>query len=371
MAMSEEELRERESWTTIQKENYTIQTILKACIMHKWNISVSFSGGKDSQVLLDMTAWMWKKSEEEHGKKPLNVVFSNTSNEFAKMELFVKEYCDLMERKHDIKIRLYVVRGEKTYYEVVKDIGYPVVSKTTCRKVRDIRKWIKKEKIKWEDISDKLDNGIESANLLRKLGASNTVVLYLTGIRKDNTEGATQSRLPKKWRPLIIADFEVSEECCTILKKIPQKRIQNDIGSIAIIGEMAEESQNRRSKYKKTGCFVTSGKKIMVKPMGFWLEKNVLEYIKKYDLPTFFVYGKLVEENGELRFTGEQRTGCKLCLFGIQFDTERLKRLKQIEPQTYKFAVKPVEEGGLGYRKVIEYINKKCGCNVWIDEEGA
>ena len=109
----------------------------------------------------------------------------------------------------------------------------------------------------------------------------------------------------------------------------------------------------------------------MVKPMGFWLEKNVLEYIKKYDLPTFFVYGKLVEENGELRFTGEQRTGCKLCLFGIQFDTERLKRLKQIEPQTYKFAVKPVEEGGLGYRKVIEYINKKCGCNVWIDEEGA
>ena len=138
---------------------------------------LAFSGGKDSQVLLDMTAWMWKKSEEEHGKKPLNVVFSNTSNEFAKMELFVKEYCDLMERKHDIKIRLYVVRGEKTYYEVVKDIGYPVVSKTTCRKVRDIRKWIKKEKIKWEDISDKLDNGIESANLLRKLGASNTGLL--------------------------------------------------------------------------------------------------------------------------------------------------------------------------------------------------
>ena len=47
----------------------------------------------------------------------------------------------------------------------------------------------KERKIKWEDISDKLDNGIESANLLRKLGASNTVVLYLTGIRKDNTEG--------------------------------------------------------------------------------------------------------------------------------------------------------------------------------------
>lgn len=54
---------------------------LEAIVRTGGQLAVSFSGGKDSAVLLYIMAQMWSVSS--HKDKPLRVFFSNTTNEFG------------------------------------------------------------------------------------------------------------------------------------------------------------------------------------------------------------------------------------------------------------------------------------------------
>lgn len=365
-AFTGNELKTMQQRPSERKVNVTITKLLELCLKTNWKVAVSFSGGKDSTVLLDITSMFWANNRELHQNSKLVVVFANTSNEFIGIEKFVKEYCAHMEIKHNIQIDLHIVRSQKkNYYNVIKEEGYPVGSKRISRQIRDIRKWIDKEQIDWTLIKDKLDMGIESANMLRNLNASHTVVLYLTGVKQDDTF-SKHYKLSKKWRPLVIAPFEISEKCCEILKKAPMKEIEKKLKLSPIIGEMADDSGTRRAAYLQTGCNSFKKGKARSKPMGFWLEQDVLWYIDTYSLPYFKVYGDLVNENGIRYFTGEQRTGCKLCLFGVQMGCGnlRIERLRELEPNTVSFALKPISEKGLGYKEVIDYLNANCKCKI-------
>lgn len=371
-AFTVEDLQKMWARTPERKVAVTQTKILEVCLRTNYKVAVSFSGGKDSAVLLDIVARCWAADTGQHGNAPLVVAFADTSNEFAGMQKFVKEYCKFIEAKHGIAIDLHIVRGEKTYYEVLKEIGYPVGSKRISKQVRKIRNWLKLSGVQWDEIRDNLDNEIESAGFLRSLGAPDTIVLYLTGI-KSNNEKSKHFKLSKRWRPLIPAPFNVSEECCEKLKKAPIRAIENELGLNPIIAEMAADGEQRKASYLKTGCNAFSDGKARSKPMGFWLEKDVLWYHERYKLPHFQSYGDLVcdEETGELHFTGEQRTGCKLCLFGCQFKDRKaqFERLNEAEPQTVEFALRPISEKGLGYREVLEYINKNCKCDIAIPEQ--
>ena len=83
-------------------------------------LEVSFSGGKDSAVLLYLMAEMWSISS--HKDEPLWVMFANTTNEFVCMSKYVQFYCKYIEQKFNIKINLHVVKGEKNYFEVAHQI---------------------------------------------------------------------------------------------------------------------------------------------------------------------------------------------------------------------------------------------------------
>lgn len=367
-----EDLRKMQARPPERKVLITYTRLLELCMKVNYKIAVSFSGGKDSTVLLDMVARFWASDKESHGNAPLVVVFANTSNEFAGMENFVKFYCKYIEDKHGITIDLHIVRGEKTFYEVVKDIGYPIGSKRISKQIRKIRRWLESSGVSWNDIKDHLDNGLESAEYLRSLGAGDTIVLNLTGIKSDNKE-AKRFKLSKRWRPLIIAPFESSEECCEKLKKAPMRIIEKELGLSPVIAEMADDGEQRKTAYLKTGCNAFKNGKAVSKPMGPWVEQDVLWYLEYYKLPYFPRYGDLLrdEKTGLLYLTGEQRTGCKLCLFGCQFKDriEQFTRLAETEPQTVEFALRPKEEKGLGYKEVLDYINQNCKCKIKIPEE--
>ena len=84
-----------------------------------------------------------------------------------------------------------------------------------------------------------------------------------------------------------------------------------------------------------------------------------LRYLHDFNIPIAPPYGSITQlENGQFEFTGEHNTGCKLCLFGCHLEHEpnRIQRLANIEPNTYKFIMKSREEGGLGYREVMDYL---------------
>ena len=73
-----------------------------------------------------------------------------------------------------------------------------------------------------------------------------------------------------------------------------------------------------------------------------------------------------MDSNGHYHCTKTNRTGCALCGFGCQYDTERFLRVAENEPQKIKFAFKSKENGGAGYNEAIEYMNEYCGTKVAI-----
>ena len=93
--------------------------------------------------------------------------------------------------------------------------------------------------------------------------------------------------------------------------------------------------------------------------MSFWTEQDVLRYLKEYDVPYASVYGDIVEnEDGTLRTTGERRTGCVFCMFGVHLEDEpnRFQRLAVTHPKLYEYCMKPASEGGLGLAEVLDYV---------------
>ena len=60
--------------------------------------------------------------------------------------------------------------------------------------------------------------------------------------------------------------------------------------------------------------------------------------------------------------TGEKRTGCVFCAFGAHLEKSpnRFQRLKQSHPKLWEYCMKPIEEHGLGMRKVLEFIGVQC-----------
>jgi 3'-phosphoadenosine 5'-phosphosulfate sulfotransferase (PAPS reductase)/FAD synthetase len=366
MAFTEKELIKMQSRSLDTKINVTISKLLELFNYTKFKVIVAFSGGKDSTVLLDIVAKVWSNTKDIHNNSDLMVVFANTSNEFCGVEHFVKDYCKYIEVKHNIKINLKIVRSKLNYNQVIQEVGYPIASKKTARQLSDIRRDITKLDINFEHIKSNIKDDIESATYLRQLGFKAGSVLYLTGYKKDNSL-AKSFKLAKKWYPLITAPFNISEKCCDRLKKEPMKIIQKEFNVSPIIAEMADDSKTRKDKYLETGCNAFyEDDKAKSKPMGFWLEQDVLKYININELPYLSVYGDLVFEDNQYKFTREQRTGCKLCLFGIQFDKERFKRLNLYEPSTMRYALTPIENGGCGYQTVIDYLNTYCKTNIII-----
>ena len=102
-------------------------------------------------------------------------------------------------------------------------------------------------------------------------------------------------------------------------------------------------------------------------PISFWTEQDILQYIKKYNLKVAPVYGELIEqEDGTLKFTGCQRTGCVFCGFGIQNEEcpNRFQNLAKTHPKLYNYCINGGKydengiwqpgNGGLGMGKVLD-----------------
>lgn len=348
--------------------NIVYAKILEAINITEGNVALSFSGGADSGMMLWMTCQTW---QQIYGNsRPLTVIFANTTNEFLTMHTHVKSFVELCEKTFEIKINLEVACAGKSFKDVVVNFGFPFVAKKTARMINDVRVALKNLNLTYSDIEPYVKfRSVECANKLRKMGFSNTAVCNLTGIKSDNQNGTCY--IARKWLPLIYAPWDTSHFCCSHLKKQPIKAMEKKLGKMQpMIGEMASDSKNRLDAYRHTGCnmFDSKGRGVS-KPLGAITGETVRRwYYENPQVPLAPPYGQIIKTDNDYAYTGEQRTGCKLCAFGIQFDWERFARLAEIEPETVKSAFKPVKEGGLGYKEKCEYLNEHCKCKIVIPE---
>lgn len=271
-------------------------------------VYVSFSGGKDSTVLKHLV-------ETTAGVYDVPVVFVDTGLEYPEVRRFATERADV------------VVRPEMRFDEVIKTYGYPVASKEVAQKVYELRNY---------NLSEQYKNEL------------------LTG-----ANGRQRRKIPEKWKILIDAPFEVSKQCCDVMKKRPAKKYEKETGRKAITGMMAAESASRMQQWMRHGCNAFSyAKRPTSSPMAFWTEQDVLEYLRKYNLQYASVYGDIVETPNGLKTTGCTRTGCMFCMFGCTQDKypNRFQRMKETHPRQWDYCMRSLDQKGLGLKEVLEYI---------------
>ncbi len=180
------------------------------------------------------------------------------------------------------------------------------------------------------------------------------------------------------------APFEISNLCCKVMKKSPLKEYAKQTGRNPITAQMAEESMLRQSQWIRYGCNMYDAKYPISNPMSFWLENDVLEYIKTRGIEICSVYGDIVEDFGDApdgqmhladfgiaekqtkyKCTGCKRTGCMLCGFGAHLEKSpnRFEMLKETHPKMYAL-LDVVKNNGVTFREAIEWTNKHGDLNI-------
>ena len=158
----------------------------------------------------------------------------------------------------------------------------------------------------------------------------------------------------RKWDKLEDAPFKISHKCCEIMKKTPMNEYHRKNKLYPMIGTLAAESRLRMLSWYKNGCNAFDSQHPHSRPLAFWTTQDILEYLSLMQIPIASVYGEIVRDyDGKLKTTGQERTGCMYCLFGIHREKSpnRIQRIAKTHPMIYNYILDK-----LGFRAVMDYL---------------
>ena len=213
------------------------------------------------------------------------------------------------------------------------------------------------EKDRMSIILASYNSGIGHVNDARRLARLNGELLDKNGKKSIyNCE---------KYRYLLDAPFAVSARCCYHMKKAPLNKFERQSGRHPITGVLACESKLREQSYLKFGCNGYERKRPLSQPLAFWLEEDILRYLKMTGISYAPIYGDIVEsrkKNGTpiLKTTGVSRSGCMYCMYGVHLEHEpnRFQLMEKTHPQQYHYCI---HELGLG--AVLDYTGVPYSCH--------
>ena len=262
---------------------------------------------KDSCVLLDIARRVYPD---------IPAVFVDTGLEYPELREFVKT-----------KENVNWLRPRYPFTQIIEKYGYPVISK---------------------EIADCVDGA-------RKGQTTRIERLNGTMLAPDGSKSVYNC---ENYRYLLEAPFKISARCCYHMKKAPIYRFERETGRHGIVGLMAQESRLRTQKWLQYGCNGFERKRPLSQPMAFWLEQDILEYLKKTGIPYSSIYGEIEETEKKdgsliLKTTGVSRSGCMYCMFGGHLEQEpnRFQRMQQTHPKQYDYCI-----NRLGCGRVLDFI---------------
>ncbi len=246
-------------------------------------------------------------------------------------------------------------RADGTYWtkgKIMQEFGFPVLSKEIAAKIEILQNPTDKNKT------------VRHAIITGETGEYG-------GYQKNS-----RMKMPKKWLQRFggadeegaalgyeSAPFLVSSRCCYYLKERPCNIWAKEHNSVPYLGIMASEGGRRAKSIKINGCNYFGESTIRSAPFAIFQRQDILQLALDLNVPIPEIYGEIVrDENGELRTTGAQRTGCSMCGFGIHMEKRphRFDMLRERNPKEWEHLMyhiyKDADGNEYGWGKVLDYI---------------
>lgn len=259
---------------------------------------VSFSGGKDSTVLLALIKLCEEVYTIPQGGIP--AVFSNTGIELGVTVDFVKWVRD------NWYSNVQMIRPQHSFDWCLKTYGKPILSKLKSEKLRQ-----------WH-------RGNRTEALIRTM-------LYGKSV---SGKASRTGKIADKHIHMLSDDFDIKTNsmCCTVMKKKPFKNYEKENGiKGAAVGLRMQEGGVRSLKIEERArsgqkiCTYSNRGIIFKAPIVDWDDDDVEQFIKEYNVPLSKAYTEF----------GFGRTGCMGCPYALDV-AMNLEYLFYHEPNRYK-----------------------------------
>lgn len=301
-----------------------IQSIIAKRLVEHPNAICSYSGGSDSDIMIDLI----ERTRRAFELPPIKYVFFNTGLEMKATKDHVKDTAE----KYGVDIE--TVRPKISIVQASRKYGIPFVSKIMSG---GFEEWQKKgvPLSIADEYNDAEDKQAKRRELRERYPNCESLINFLCCCNKDgdprpNIQLVINSSLYmldfiKEYPP----DFKVSAKCCDYCKKQPAHNIQKGYEMI-ITGERRDEGGMRSVPRKDctTMCFTeTSSGQYRLRPLYYVKDDDKAWYKEKYNIRYSDAY----------EVYGLTRTGCCGCPISYKA-IEDLEKIKPFEPNVVKAA---------------------------------
>lgn len=279
--------------------NNKIEEFLNWCNDNEYEeISISFSGGKDSTVLLDLLTKVHKSIKSKIYIVPvyaMEITFPSTLK-------FIRNTILEYKKKNKYIKDLELFAPKLPWNQILHEKGFPIFSK---------------------QISVIL-------NRLKRTNSKTGISRWAFSMLPTSRFMISKSRLflldesfLRKWNEIDDLNFNhfFSEKCCDFVKGT----LKHD-SRPSFVGTLALESEFRKRSWFNHGCNILNKTKPLSRPLSIWNEKDIWKYIRTYKLNINEAYNynhSLAENEQKLHFN---RLGCTSCPFGSHIEELKYKR---------------------------------------------
>ena len=222
------------------------------------------------------------------------------------------------------KLGVVSIPGEKTKVGILRDYGFPMISKAKASKI------------------EKLQSPNERTTFIHAI---------MTGDmgEQGKFQHSEKIKLPDKWIELFGGLYAEHRP---------------DHNSVPFLGLMASEGGQREMGLTKNGCNYFGKETVRSCPFAVFTRQDLLQLALDLDVPVPKIYGQIVRDSdGTLRTTRAQRTGCSMCGFGLhleqrphRFDRLREDNFKEWEFWMYRCVTDPDTGEKFGWGRVLDYM---------------
>lgn len=322
-----------------------IQSIIAKHLTQHPNAICSYSGGSDSDILLDLI----ERTRRAFGLPAVRYAFFNTGLEMKATRDHVKE----MAEKYGVEITEY--RPKVNIVNATREHGVPFVSKIMSA---GLSEWQKKgiPLSITEEYDSAMDKEAKRQELRERYPKCESVINFLCCCnskgepRPDIQLVINSSKYMRDFIEECPPDFKISAKCCDYCKKDVAHKVQKDFEMI-ITGERRDEGGMRSVPRKDNTslCFTETGSgQYRMRPLYYVSDYDKAWYKKRYGLRYSDAY----------EVYGLTRTGCCGCPISYKA-VEDLEKIRPYEPNVVKAAWNIFGKSYLYREKYNQYKQKR------------